>query len=45
MPNLTDVPAMDLAIGLAFIYLLLSLFCSTLQEAIGSVLALRSKTW
>jgi hypothetical protein len=44
MPSLTDVPALDLAIGLAFIYLLLSLFCSTVQEAIASVLALRSKT-
>jgi hypothetical protein len=44
MPNLTNVPALDLAIGLAFIYLLLSLFCSTVQEMIASVLALRSKT-
>jgi hypothetical protein len=44
MPNLTDMPALDLAIGLAFIYLLLSLFCSTVQEAIAAVLALRSKT-
>jgi hypothetical protein len=44
MPNLSDVPALDLAIGLAFIYLLLSLFCSTVQELIASVLALRSKT-
>jgi hypothetical protein len=44
MPSLTDVPALDLAIGLAFIYLLLSLFCSTVQEMIASVLALRSKT-
>jgi hypothetical protein len=31
MPNLTNVPALDLAIGLAFIYLLLSLFCSTVR--------------
>jgi hypothetical protein len=44
MPNLTGVPALELAIGLAFIYVLLSLFCSTVQETIASVLALRSKT-
>jgi hypothetical protein len=44
MPDLTGLPALDLAIGLAFIFLLLSLFCSAIQEAIAAVLALRSRT-
>ena len=32
---------MDVVIGLSFVYLLLSLFCSALNEAVAAVLALR----
>jgi hypothetical protein len=42
MPDLTGIPALDLLIGLSFIYLLLSLFCSTIQEWIAAMLALRA---
>lgn len=44
MPDLTGLPALDLAIGLSFIFLLLSLLASAVQEAIAAVLALRAKT-
>jgi hypothetical protein len=44
MPDLTGIPALDFAIGLSFIYLLLSLFCSAIQEAIAGVFALRAHT-
>jgi hypothetical protein len=44
MSDLTGIPALDIAIGLSFIYLVLSLFASTVQEWIASVLALRSRT-
>jgi hypothetical protein len=47
MANLTDVtgiPALDVAIGLSFIFLLLSLLASTLQEFIADLLSLRAKT-
>jgi hypothetical protein len=40
MPTL---PILDLAIGLSFIYLLLALSCTTLNEMIASVLKLRSR--
>jgi hypothetical protein len=43
MPDLTGLPALDLAIGLSFIFLLLSLLASAVQEYIASVLAWRSK--
>jgi hypothetical protein len=43
MPDLTGIPALDLLIGLAFIYLLLSLLCSAIQETIAGVLKLRAK--
>lgn len=42
--DLTGLPALDLAIGLSFVFLLLSLLASAAQEAIAQVLALRSKT-
>jgi hypothetical protein len=41
--NLTGVASLDLLIGLAFIYLLLSLLCSAVQEAIAGMLNLRAK--
>ena len=44
MPDLTGIPALDLLIGLSFIFLLLSLFCSAIQEAIAGLLAMRAKT-
>jgi hypothetical protein len=44
MPNLTGSSALDVAIGLAFVYTLFSLLCSTVQEAIAGFLDLRSKT-
>jgi hypothetical protein len=43
MPDLTGIPALDLLIGLSFIYLLLSLLCSAAQEAIAGVFQLRAK--
>jgi hypothetical protein len=42
--NLTGIPALDVAIGLSFIYLVLSLLASAVQEWIASLLALRSRT-
>src|SRR3954469_25299574 len=43
MPDLTGMPALDLAIGLSFIFLMLSLLCSTIQESISALLGLRAK--
>jgi hypothetical protein len=42
--DLTGLPALDLAIGLSFIFLILSLLASAVQEGIASLLALRAKT-
>jgi len=42
--NLTDIPVLDVAIGLSFIYLALSLLASAVQEWIAALLALRSRT-
>lgn len=44
MPNLTGITALDVGIGLAFIYLLFSLLCTALMEAISGVLDLRAAT-
>jgi hypothetical protein len=44
MPDLTGLPALDVAIGLSFVFLLLSLVASTLQEFIANLLSLRAKT-
>ena len=44
MPDLTGLPALDVAIGLSFIFLLLSLLASAVQELVASLLALRAKT-
>jgi hypothetical protein len=37
MPDLTGSAAVDVLIGLAFVYLLFSLFCSAIQEAIAAI--------
>src|ERR1700745_3683812 len=37
-------PVIETAIGLIFVYLLLSMICSALQEWIAALLALRAKT-
>ncbi|HEX4344011.1 MAG TPA: hypothetical protein VHZ31_00470 [Solirubrobacteraceae bacterium] len=44
MPNLTGNTALDVAIGLAFVYLLFSILCSAVQEAIAGMLDLRART-
>ena len=38
-----DSPMIDVAIGLVFFYVTLSLVCSSIQEIIASVLGLRSR--
>ncbi len=38
-----DTPIVDVAIGLIFFYVLLSLVCSSIQEIIASIFGLRSK--
>jgi len=42
--DLTGLPALDLAIGLAFIFFLLSTLAATIQEFIAAVLGLRART-
>ena len=42
--NLTGLPALDVAIGLSFMFLLLSLLASAVQELLASLFALRAKT-
>src|SRR5262245_25454267 len=44
MPNLTGLPALDVAIGLSFMFLLLSLLASAVQELLANLFALRAKT-
>jgi hypothetical protein len=44
VPDLTGIPALDLAIGLAFVFLLLSLLASTIQEFIAAFFGLRART-
>lgn len=44
MTNLTGIPALDVALGLSFIYLVLSLLASAVQEWTAGFLALRSRT-
>ena len=44
MLNLTGVPALDLAIGLALIYFLLSTLAATVQEFIAGIFGLRART-
>lgn len=42
MPELTGLPALDVAIGLALMYLLLSLFLSAVQETVAAILNWRA---
>jgi hypothetical protein len=42
--NLTGLPALDLAIGLALIYFLLSTLAATVQELIAAIFGLRART-
>src|SRR4051794_4551739 len=44
MLNLTGSPALDLAIGLAFIFFLLSTLASAIHELIAAALGLRART-
>jgi hypothetical protein len=44
MPTLTGNTALDVAIGLGFVYLLFSVLCSAVQEAIAGILDLRART-
>jgi hypothetical protein len=44
MPSLTGYAPLDIAIGLSFVYVLFSVFCSAVQEAIAGVLEWRAKT-
>jgi hypothetical protein len=44
MPNLTGYAPLDIAIGLGFVYLLFSVLCSAVQEAIAGVREWRAKT-
>jgi hypothetical protein len=44
MPALTGLPALDVAIGLFFVFFLLSIVCSAVNEVIATVLAWRSQT-
>jgi hypothetical protein len=44
MPDLTGFPALDVAIGLAFLFFLLSTACSAINEAIAALLGWRAKT-
>lgn len=44
VPDVGGVPALDVAIGLAFMFFLLSTVCSALNEAIASILGWRAKT-
>jgi hypothetical protein len=44
MPDVSGFPALDVAIGLAFLFFLLSTACSGVNEAIASVLGWRAKT-
>ena len=42
--DLTGLPALDFAIGLSFVFLLLSVFASAIQEYVAGILNLRAKT-
>ena len=44
MPDLSGVPALDVAIGLAFLFFLLSTAASAVNEGIASILGWRAKT-
>jgi hypothetical protein len=43
VPDITASPAVDVALGLIFLFVLLSLICSTVNEMVAGVLAWRSR--
>jgi hypothetical protein len=43
MPDFTDLPTLDVAIGLAFLFFLLSIICSSISEIIASLFRIRAK--
>ena len=43
MPSLSGIPAVDVLIGLFFLYFLLSIVCSSINEGISSILRTRAK--
>ena len=43
MPDITASPAVDVALGLIFLFFLLSLICSTVSEFVAGVLSWRSR--
>jgi hypothetical protein len=43
MPDLSGVPMLDVAIGLAFMFFLLSVVCSSIGEVIAAIFKLRAK--
>jgi hypothetical protein len=44
MPNLNGTPALDVLIGLSFLFFLLSVVCSSVNEAIAVAVRLRART-
>jgi hypothetical protein len=44
VPNLSGLPALDVLLGLSFVYFLLSIVCSSANEAIAVALKLRART-
>ena len=43
MVDFTDIPALDVAIGLAFLYFVLSIVCSSIAEIVASIFRIRAK--
>src|SRR5438094_4173968 len=43
MPDVSSISALDVLIGLAFLFLVLSIVCSAINEIIASVLKLRAR--
>jgi len=43
VPDITASPAVDVALGLAFLFFLLSLICSTVSEFVAGILSWRSR--
>src|SRR5215212_2137097 len=44
MPDVSGLAALDVLVGLFFLYFLLSIVCSSVQEFIAQVLGLRART-
>jgi hypothetical protein len=43
MPNVGSIPVLDVVVGLAFMYFVLSVVCSSISEGLSSILNLRAK--